>query len=134
MAKKDEQLKQSFNGYLFAIALNSIRTYFRKKVKNRKLINKWLEETESHTDSTMLSIEFKSLEKAIGSIVEQLPTKRRMVFRLSRMEGLCNDEIAKKMNIQKKTVENHLNLALRFIRERLQESSFLVILFFVLFY
>jgi len=126
--------KKSFNGFLFTITLNSIRDYFRRKVKNRKLIDKWLEETEPYSDSTVLSIEFKSLEKVVGTLVEQLPPKRRMVFRLSRNEGLSNDEIAEQMNIQKKTVENHLNLALRYLRERLQEHSFLAILFFALFY
>ncbi|MEN8203617.1 MAG: RNA polymerase sigma-70 factor [Bacteroidota bacterium] len=133
--RKEIDAGKSFNAFLFTITLNSIRDYFRKKVKNRKLINKWLEETEPYSDSTMRSIEFKSFEKVVGTMAEQLPQKRQMVFRLSRIEGLSNDEIAKKMNIQKKTVENHLNLALRYLREKLQEEhSFLVILFFVLFY
>lgn len=132
--RKEIDANKSFNGFLFTITLNLIRNYFRKKVKDRKLINKWLEETEPYSDSTKLSIEFRSLEKVVNTIVEQLPPKRRMVFRLSRNEGLSNDDIARRMNIQKKTVENHLNLALRYLRERLQEQSFLVILFFVLFY
>ena len=132
--RKEIDANKSFNGFLFTITLNLIRNYFRKKVKDRKLINKWLEETEPYSDSTKLSIEFRSLEKVINTIVEQLPPKRRMVFRLSRNEGLSNDEIAGQMNIQKKTVENHLNLALRYLREKLQSQSFLVILFFVLFY
>lgn len=125
---------KSFNGFLFTIALNSIRNYFRKKVKDRKLINKWLEETEPYSDTTRLSTEFKSLEKVVNTIVEQLPPKRQTVFRLSRNEGLTNDEIANRMNIQKKTVENHLNLALKYLREKLQSHSLLVILFFTLFY
>jgi len=131
--KKIDENK-SFNGFLFTIALNSIRNYFRKKVKDRKLINKWLEETEPYSDTTRLSTEFKSLEKVVNTIVEQLPPKRQTVFRLSRNEGLTNDEIANRMNIQKKTVENHLNLALKYLREKLQSHSFLVILFFILFY
>ena len=132
--RKEIDANKSFNGFLFTITLNLIRNYFRKKVKDRKLVNKWLEETEPYSDSTKLSIEFRSLEKVVNTIVEQLPPKRRMVFRLSRNEGISNDDIARRMNIQKKTIENHLNLALRYLRERLQEQSFLVILFFVLFY
>ena len=109
--RKEIDANKSFNGFLFTITLNLIRNYFRKKVKDRKLINKWLEETEPYSDSTRLSIEFRSLEKVVNTIVEQLPP-----------------------NIQKKTVENHLNLALRYLREKLQSQSFLVILFFALFY
>ncbi len=132
--KKEINEKKSFNAFLFTISLNLIRDYFRKKVKNRKLVDRWLEETEPYSNSTLLSVEFKSLEKIVSTLVDQLPQKRQMVFRLSRNEGLSNDEIAEKMNIQKKTVENHLNLALNYLRERLQGHSFLVILFFVLFY
>ncbi len=132
--RKEINEKKSFNAFLFTISLNLIRDYFRKKVKNRKLVDRWLEETEPYSNSTLLSVEFKSLEKIVSTLVDQLPQKRQMVFRLSRNEGLSNDEIAEKMNIQKKTVENHLNLALNYLRERLQGHSFLVILFFVLFY
>jgi len=127
--------KKSFNAFLFTISLNTIRDYFRKQVKNRKLIDKWLEEAESYSESTLESIELASLEKIVGTAVEQLPPKRQMVFKLSRLEGLSNDEIAKRLKIEKKTVENHLNLALRHLRSLLQEDhSFLVILFFVLFF
>lgn len=127
--------KKSFNAFLFTISLNTIRDYFRKQVKNRKLIEKWLEEAKSYSESTLEAVELASLEKVVGSAVEQLPPKRQMVFRLSRLEGLSNDEIADIMKIEKKTVENHLNLALRYLRNMLQEEqSFLVILFFMLFY
>lgn len=132
--RKEIDENRSFNGFLFTIALNSIRNYFRKKVKDRKLIDKWLEETDLYSDSTKLSVEFRSLEKEVNTLVEQLPPKRRSVFRLSRYEGFSNDEIANRMNIQKKTVENHLNLALKYLRKKLQNRSFLIILFFVLFY
>ena len=127
--------KKSFNAFLFTISLNTIRDYFRKQVKNRKLITKWLEKAEFYSESTLESIELASLEKAVETVVKQLPPKRQMVFRLSRNEGLSNDEIAETLKIEKKTVENHLNLALRHLRDVLQEEqSFLVILFFVLFY
>ena len=127
--------KKSFNAFLFTICLNTIRDYFRKQVKNRKIIDKWLEEAESYSESTLESVELASLEKVVGTVIEQLPPKRQMVFRLSRIEGLSNDEIAERLKIEKKTVENHLNLALRYLRGMLQdEHTFLVILFFVLFY
>ena len=132
--RKEIDEEKSFNGFLFTIALNSIRNHFRKKVKDRRLVNKWFEETETYSDSTNLSVEFKSLEKIVNTFVEQLPPKRRMVFRISLHDGLSNVEIASKMKIRKKTVENHLNLALKYLREKLQTHFFLVILFFVLFY
>jgi RNA polymerase sigma-70 factor (ECF subfamily) len=126
--------KKPFDSFLFTITLNTIRDYFRKQVKDRKLINKWLEESELYSETTSQSVDLASLEKVVDSIVEQLPPKRQLVYRLSRVEGLNNDEIAKRMNITKKTVENHLNMALNHLRAILQEEqSFLVVIFCVLF-
>ena len=127
--------KKAFDSFLFTITLNTIRDYFRKQVKNRKLINKWLEDAMTYSESTSEMVELASLEKVVDSFVEQLPPKRQMVFRLSRIQGLNNDEIAERLKITKKTVENHLNLALKHLRDVLhEEQSFLVVLFFVLFY
>lgn len=56
------------------------------------------------------------LKLLIDLTVEEMPLQRREVFRLSRYVGLSNDEIAIKMGIQKKTVENHINLALKELR------------------
>lgn len=38
---------------------------------------------------------------------------------MSREQDLSNEEIAERLGIQKKTVENHLNLALRMLKEAL---------------
>ena len=132
--RKDIDDKQSFNGYLFTITLNAIRKYFRKQVKDRKLIEKWLEDAKTSSDITKLTVEYRSLKERAGEIIEDLPPKRKMVFILSREKGLSAEEIAQIMHIAKKTVENHLNLALRYLREKLMKETFLIILFFVLFY
>lgn len=58
-------------------------------------------------------------------IVENMPPQRQTIYRMSREEGLSNDEIAERLGLQKKTVENTLNLALRQIREMLK---FLILL------
>ena len=41
---------------------------------------------------------------------------KALVNRLSRIEGLTNDEIARRLRISKRTVEGHLNAALRTLR------------------
>ncbi len=46
-------------------------------------------------------------------------SKNKRIFIMSRFENLKNEEIAQELNITKKTVENHLNLALKQIRQML---------------
>ena len=42
--------------------------------------------------------------------------ERSTIYRMSRNEGLSNTEIAENLQLSKKTVEKHLNLALRELR------------------
>ena len=66
-------------------------------------------------------------ELLIELTVAQLPDKCRQVFRMSRMEGLDNEEIARRLAIAKKTVENHLNIALKRIRATLDHVNGILI-------
>lgn len=50
-------------------------------------------------------------------LIKDLPQKRREVFMLSRLQGVPNAEIAQRMGISIRTVEKHINLVLRFLRE-----------------
>lgn len=53
--------------------------------------------------------------------VDELPERRREAFRLSRYDGLTYAEIAEVMGLSIKTVENHIWLALRHVRQRLKD-------------
>jgi len=62
-----------------------------------------------------------------------LPVRRREIFIKSRMEGLSIKEISSDMKISKKTVENQLTEALKFIRSHLTDERMAGILFLYLF-
>lgn len=70
--------------------------------------------------SPLEQIEASDLQLLIDMTVENMPPQRQAVYKLSRVEGLSNDQIAEKLGLQKKTVENHLNLALGEIRKVLK--------------
>ena len=60
------------------------------------------------------------LEENVTAAINSLPPKCRAVFQLSRYEGLSYKEIAAKMEISVKTVENQMGKALRVLREKLK--------------
>lgn len=121
----------SFHSYIFTIAFNIIRRYFR----SRALASTYYESKvlEDFNIETTEKINFNSLKSQLDSLVSMLPSRRKEIFTKSRFEGLSVKEIAKEMNISKKTVENQLTEALRFIRSHLTKEHIAGLLFFYLF-
>lgn len=58
----------------------------------------------------------KDTQQLINQAVERLPPVRQKVFKLSREEDLSHKEIAETLSISVKTVDKHIQLALRYIR------------------
>jgi RNA polymerase sigma-70 factor (family 1) len=65
------------------------------------------------------NLEYKELVLQVNSVVNTLPEKCREVYRLSREEYLTHKQIASRLNISTKTVENHLTKALKQLRTSL---------------
>ncbi len=61
------------------------------------------------------------LEKQMIGLVKSMPERRRMIFEMSRLEGLRYIDIAEKLGISLKTVEVQMSKALEFMREKLRE-------------
>lgn len=106
---------KSFSSYLHTIARNSALNFLKHKFVR-----------ESHKNDTLQSaFEFSSEDELIAKetrlliemAVEKMPEQRKMVYRLSRNEGLKNEEIAIRLNTTKRNVESQLSLALKDLRK-----------------
>ena len=74
-------------------------------------------------------VQMKELEDKVHHALSELPEQCRTVFQLSRFEELRYREIAAKLDISVKTVENHMGKALKILREKLAEFLVLILLF-----
>ena len=109
------------NGCLNVIKHVNIREEY--KVHNERVIEM---EQNSYEDKVVIT----ELEEKIRSAIDQLPIERRKVFIMSRYDGLKYQEIADKLGISVKTVENQMGSALKFLRTELKDYMPWVILFF----
>ncbi len=125
---------ETFNSYLFTIAKNAIVSYFREKSKDQKFEARVKEILVSAENEYNDELEYRDLKQNLESIIDQLPNKRKQIFKLSREEGLSNKEIAEKLDISVKTVEDHMRHALRFIRKHLKTIEIFTILYVSLFF
>lgn len=82
--------------------------------------------TSDLDDSTQEWLNFMELKERLSILVAELPEKCRIVFQLSREQGLSQKEIASELGISEKTVEGHLTKALKNLKTGLH--SFMITL------
>ncbi len=123
------------------LQINSVPSYLKAAVKYKVIdvlrSNKAKEACFINLDElegTNLSyeedpLEFKELKSLISQMSAKLPPRARTIFELSRNEQLSNREIANKLGISEKTVENQITIALKKLRMAMGNVS--VWLFFL---
>ncbi|MGV8134864.1 MAG: RNA polymerase sigma-70 factor [Mangrovibacterium sp.] len=125
---------ESFNAYIFTATKNNIVSYFRKKIKEKEFLNKLQELTIAKDFIAQERIEYNELKQKVDQLIEKLPEKRKLIYKLSKEDGFSNKEISEKLGISVKTVEDHMTHAMRFLRENLKTLEAVSILYFSLFH
>jgi len=73
-------------------------------------------------------LNFQELEEQLQHLVRCLPQRCRLVYQMSREEGLSNKAIAERLGISEKTVENQLTKALARLKAGLGDRSYFMLL------
>lgn len=109
---------RDFDSYLFILTKNTVINYISSRHVMPIDIDS-LPDRYSNEFSPFEDVVAKDTQLLIDMVVENMPQQRQMIYRMSREQNLKNEEIALRLGIQKKTVENHLNLALKEIKRAL---------------
>jgi len=114
----------NFESYLYKSVKNKSLTHIGKSKK--EFLVDWSDNQENHfidLKTPEQLMEERELEAFISDLVEHLPKKRKMVFKLIREDGLTYKQVAEIMEISDRTVEVHLKLAIQHFRKEI--SAFL---------
>ena len=119
--RKELTFKTSLKPYLYSSVKNNSLDYLKhQKVKNNYTKHVLSTSRNESSDYNDKYVSKESLER-INRAIEKLPEQRKRVFKMNRFEGLKYREIAVKLQISEKTVENHMGSALKQLRILLKE-------------
>lgn len=125
--KRELRPDSNLEAYLITIARNKSLNF----LKHKKIILQYQEITNTNSaelnlreqllnDNFYSNIDYELLKTKVEAAISNLPEQCRRAFQLSRFKKKKYSEIANILNISQKTVEAHISLALRRLREDLQ--------------
>lgn len=121
--RKREQItiKKSLAAYLRRMAINEALYYLRRKAHREQLQEKHLP-TPSLEPTPHDHLVREEVAGRIDDVVQELPPRCKTIFLLNREDGLSYREIAERLQIKTKTVENQIAKALRILRLEIQAA------------
>jgi RNA polymerase sigma-70 factor (ECF subfamily) len=117
----------SFKSYLFRMARNAVYNHFKLSAIREEHLQQYQREAILVDDLQEKRLYAEELGLLLDIAIDRMPPQRKLVFKLSRKDDLPNEEIAKRLNISKRTVENHITRALADLRKLLK----VILLFFI---
>ena len=113
-----------------AYMIRAIRNASLNRLKHAEVKQNYANENvnEQLSVNPVASVVVNELQKQIANAIDALPQQCRIIFSMSRFEELTYAEIAAKLNLSVKTVENQMGKALRLMRERLKDFLLLIII------
>lgn len=108
--------------FLYTIARNIVTDYIRRYYKRQEIdyyLSETLQTSTNETEERILANDILRLEYRK---LQTLPNQRRLVYSMHRYEEYTVPEISKHLNLNRRTVENHLFTGRKEIRSYLKKS------------
>lgn len=117
---------------LFTIARNHILNFMRNNAVRKLAAASPQEADLPGTDGILHRFTYNELHRQYRQALEKLGDKQRIVFKMSREEGLSHREIADRLGISIRTVEAHIHSSMKFLRAELKDGFVVVMLISIL--
>ena len=115
--------EKSFKSYLFKIAQHMVMDYYRRAARDKVLRDKMIQastEIYTHIEEHLFR---KENVKILHQAIELMPSQRKLVFTLFKLEGKSYKEIEQTLGINAKTINSHLFQANKFLKQHFMSES-----------
>lgn len=109
--------ERSFKAYLFKVSENLAYDFFRKAALNRKLENYLTTTASGDANSIERYIYFKESSMLVNQAIENLPPRRKEIYKLCKIEGKSYEEVSKSLGISISTINEHIVKATKAVRK-----------------
>ncbi len=106
-----------FDKQLFTICKNIIINHLNRENKIIQLDPLHFEAEQEDTDTDV----FEERREKLHSFINLLPEQQQKIYTLHKLENLSYKEIAIITDLSEKTIANHIYLASKFIRKKIEE-------------
>lgn len=109
---------EKFKQYFSVATKNRVYKHIRK-IKNCPIvyISDYGNESLNYTENSGYErVKHSELEQLVNTHLKKLPQRCEEIFVLSRIQNLSNSEIADQLGISKRTVENQITTASKYLR------------------
>lgn len=120
-----------FDSYLYTLVRNRAFNAIKRRAHEAVIISRLSLNNSEYQDTTEETVIYNEYQHILSQAVNQLPPQQRIVFSMSRDEGMKYEEIANHLNLSKNTVKAHLKKALSTLR--LVVSNYLVLSIYIFF-
>jgi RNA polymerase sigma-70 factor (ECF subfamily) len=115
LKKEKIQIKINLKTYLYTAVRNQSLNYVKKNKIYLEEIETVVKENKISDLDADKSITYEELKNEIDILLQQLPEKRQVIFKMNRIDGLSYKEIAEILSISIHTVQNQMVAAVKFL-------------------
>lgn len=115
--KKDKIEPTRVGGLLFKMASDLFINDYQHKKRTQKIFENIRFDHDDYSPEEIMS--FEQLQEKYDSLIEKMPDNQRVVFLMSRIEGLQYREIGERIGLSVKAVEKRMGNALKYLRASL---------------
>ncbi|QNK64776.1 sigma-70 family RNA polymerase sigma factor [Pedobacter sp. PAMC26386] len=125
--RRAEVVIKGLSAYLHTAIRFQVIKYVTRKPQNSELTESFenLISSPIQTDNQLFE---KEVIKLLNLYIAALPKKRKEIFLLYHVEGISTSQIAEKLGISQKTVQNQINTVNQALRVRLQNLLVILII------
>lgn len=113
--------EDTIKSFIFSIAHNLVIDYLRRRCKKQEIASYMMENPVFATSSPETDIVVNDIKEHEVHRMSLLPSQRKKIYYMNRFMDMSANDISKKLCLSKRTVENHLFISRKEVREYIKQ-------------